>query len=56
MQRGHDYYTEAGAGLSWQFREACALRLQYQYSRNDTNVKTYEFNRHEATTAVRCDI
>ena len=56
VQRGHDYYTEAGAGLSWQFREACALRLQYQYSRNDTNVKTYEFNRHEATTAVRCDI
>jgi hypothetical protein len=54
--RGKDVYGEAGGGLAWQFRESCSLRLQYQYSRNHTNVKTYEFDRHEASTAVRCDI
>jgi tetratricopeptide (TPR) repeat protein len=56
VEKGKDWYSEAGVGLAWQFREACALRVQYQYSRNDTDVKTYAFNRHEATTAVRCDI
>jgi outer membrane protein len=56
VQKGEDWYTEAGLGLAWQFRAACALRLQYLYSRNNTNVKTYEFDRHEASTAVRCDL
>ena len=56
VEKGKDWYTEAGLGLAWQFREACALRVQYQYSRNDTDVKTYQFDRHEASTAVRCEI
>ena len=56
VEKGKDWYSEAGLGIAWQFREACALRVQYQYSRNHTDVKTYEFDRHEATTAVRCEI
>jgi len=56
VEKGEDWYSEAGLGLAWQFREACALRVQYQYSRNDTDVKTYQFDRHEASTSVRCDI
>ena len=55
-ERGRDAYGEASIGLAWQFRESCALRLQYLYSRNSSNIDIYDFNRYEVTTAIRCDL
>jgi len=54
--RGRDTYGEAAIGLGWQFREACALRLQYVYTRNASNIDIYDFNRYEITSAIRCDL
>ena len=54
--RGRDVYGEAAIGLTWQFRDACALRLQYVYTRNSSNIDIYDFNRYEVTSAIRCDL
>ena len=54
--RGRDTYGEAAIGLGWQFRDACTLRLQYVYTRNASNIDIYDFNRHEITSTIRCDM
>jgi len=54
--RGSDWYGEASVGLAWQFRESCALRLQYLYSRNQSNIDIYDFNRYEVSSTIRCDM
>ena len=56
VQRGKDLYGEASLGMAWQFRERCALRLQYAYSHNSSNIDIYDFNRHELSSTVRCDM
>ncbi|MGE5616197.1 MAG: tetratricopeptide repeat protein, partial [Bacillota bacterium] len=55
-QRGRDLYGEANLGLAWQFREPCTARIQYLYSRNNSNIDIYDFNRYEILTAIRCDL
>jgi tetratricopeptide (TPR) repeat protein len=54
--RGKDVYAEASFGLAWQFRDKCALRLQYAYSHNSSNIDIYDFNRNEITSTIRCDL
>ncbi len=56
VEKGRDTYGEALIGATWQFRESCALRLQYAYSRNHSNIDIYDFDRHEVSTAIRCDL
>ena len=56
VQRGRDTYGEASLGAQWAFREHCALRLQYAYSTNRSNIDIYDFNRHEVTSVIRCDL
>lgn len=56
VQRGHDLYGEVALGLLWNFREKCALRLQYAYSRNASNIDIYDFNRNEVSSTIRCDM
>jgi outer membrane protein len=56
VENGRDTYAEASFGAHWQFREKCALRLQYAYSQNRSNIDIYDFNRHEVTSVIRCDI
>lgn len=53
---GRDNYGEAMLGLAWQFREGCGLRLQYIYSRNASNIDIYDFDRHEVSSTIRCDM
>ena len=56
VENGRDSYGEASVGAQWQFRDKCALRLQYAYSTNRSNIDIYDFNRHEISSVIRCDI
>lgn len=56
VEKGKDKFGEVLLGLNWQFRKSCAVRAQYSYSRNDSNISIYDFNRSEVSTAVRCEI
>ena len=56
VDKGRDTYGEATLGLSWAFRDKCALRLQYAFSSNASNIDIYDFNRHEVSSTIRCDM
>ena len=56
VENGRDNYFEAGIGVQWQFREKCALRLQWLYSNNRSNIDIYDFNRNEVSNMIRCDV
>ena len=56
VETGRDTYGEVTVGLSWAFRERCALRLQYAFSTNASNIDIYDFNRHEVSSTIRCDV
>lgn len=56
VDSGRDTYGEAAFGLAWQFRDRCALRLQYAFSHNSSNIDIYDFSRHEISSVVRCDM
>ena len=55
VENGRDTYAEAAFGVSWQFRDSCALRMQYAFSHNSSNIDIYDFSRHEISSMVRCD-
>jgi hypothetical protein len=55
VEKGRDTYGEAALGVSWQFRDRCALRLQYAFSHNSSNIDIYDFSRHEVSSTIRCD-
>ncbi len=56
VESGRDTYAEAAFGVSWQFRDRCALRMQYAFSHNSSNIDIYDFSRHELSSGVRCDL
>jgi len=56
IAKGKDTYAEFLLGLSWQFRDKCALRLQYGYSHNSSNIDIYDFNRNEISSNIRCEM
>jgi tetratricopeptide (TPR) repeat protein len=56
VEKGRDTYGEATLGVLWNFREKCALRLQWAYSHNGSNIDIYDFNRHEISSTIRCDM
>ena len=56
VAKGRDNYAEAAIGVAWQFRDRCNLRLQYIYSRNASNIDIYDFDRHEVSSTIRCDM
>ena len=56
IQHGHDTWGELGIGVGWQFRDKCTLRAQYLYSRNDSNIDIYDYNRGEVSSLVRCEM
>jgi len=55
VEYGRDRFGEFLLGLNWQFRKACAVRAQWSYTRNMSNIDLYDFNRNEVSTAVRCE-
>ncbi len=56
VEKGKDKFGEFLVGVNWQFRKDCAVRSQLAYTRNDSNISIYDFNRSEVSTAVRCEI
>ncbi|HZZ91872.1 MAG TPA: tetratricopeptide repeat protein [Usitatibacter sp.] len=56
VEKGRDTFGEASAGLFWSFQKTCGLRLLYAYTRNNSNIDIYDFDRHEISTTIRCDI
>lgn len=56
VEKGRDTYTDATLGVAWRFRDKCALRVQYAYSRNDSNIDIYDFERHEVSSTIRCEM
>jgi tetratricopeptide (TPR) repeat protein len=56
VEKGRDKFAEFMLGVNWQFQKTCAVRTQYVYTRNDSNIAIYDFNRSEVSTAVRCDV
>lgn len=56
VEQGKDKFAEVSLGLIWQFQERCAVRTQWAYTRNESNINIFDFNRNEVSTAVRCDL
>lgn len=56
VEKGKDKFGEFLLGLTWQFQERCAVRAQWSYTQNESNIDIYDFNRNEVSTAVRCDM
>ena len=56
VAKGKDVYAEVSLGIGWQFRDKCALRLQYAYSHNSSNIDIYDFNRNEISSTIRCEM
>lgn len=56
VEKGRDTYVEAALGLAWQFRDACTMRVQYAFSGNRSNIDIYDFDRHEISSVIRCDM
>ena len=56
VEKGRDTFVEFALGLHWSFRDKCALRVQWAYSTNRSNIDIYDFDRHEISNNIRCDI
>jgi hypothetical protein len=56
IEKGRDWYAEASLGLAWEFRDKCTMRLQVAYTRNDSNVDIYDFNRTEVSSTIHCEM
>lgn len=56
IQQGHDAWGELGIGVGWQFRDKCTLRVQFLYSRNNSNIDIYDYHRGETSSLVRCEM
>jgi tetratricopeptide (TPR) repeat protein len=56
VEDGEDRFGEFLLGVNWQFRKTCAVRAQWSYTRNASNIDLYDFKRNEVSTAVRCEV
>ncbi len=56
VEDGEDRFSEFLVGVNWQFRKTCAMRAQWSYTRNASNIDLYDFKRNEVSTAVRCEL
>jgi tetratricopeptide (TPR) repeat protein len=56
VEEGEDRFGEFLLGVNWEFRKDCAVRAQWSYTRNASNIDLYDFKRNEVSTAVRCEI
>ncbi len=56
VEHGVDHLTDFTTGINWRFQKNCALRTQWFYSRNASNIAIYEFNRNEVSSNIRCDL
>lgn len=50
-----DHQYDAAAGLNWQFADSWFLRPQLAYTRNNTTIPIYKYDRTDISVAVRWD-
>lgn len=55
VEYGKDRLADASIGVNWKFQPRCTLRVQWLFSRNDSNIAIYDYSRSEVSSAVRCD-
>jgi outer membrane protein len=56
VEHGRDRFAELLVGVAWTFRPACTLRTQVGFTRNESNIDIYDFNRYEILSSIRCDM
>jgi len=55
VEIGRDKFLEFLLGVNWQFAKSCTSRTQWVYTKNNSNIAIYDFDRNEVSTAVRCE-
>jgi hypothetical protein len=50
-----DLQYDAGMGLNWRFAAGWTLRPQLAYTRNDSNIELYDYNRYDLSITLRRD-
>jgi hypothetical protein len=50
-----DLQYDAGVGVNWRFAPGWALRPQLSYTRNDSNIELYDYNRYDLSITLRRD-
>ena len=55
IEYGRDKSTDISIGANWRFQSKCALKAQWIYGRNTSNVAIYEYGRNEISSNIRCD-
>lgn len=56
VEFGRDRMADLSLGFNWKFQPTCTLRVQWLYSKNDSNIAIYDYTRSEVSSAVRCDV
>ncbi len=52
---GRDNTTDISLGAHWRFQSKCALKAQWVYARNNSNIAIYDYGRNEISSNIRCD-
>jgi outer membrane protein len=55
VEYGRDKTTDLSMGAHWRFQSKCALKAQWIYARNSSNVAIYDYGRNEISSNIRCD-
>ncbi len=55
VEFGRDKSTDISLGANWRFQSKCALKAQWNYVRNSSNIAIYEYGRNEISSNIRCD-
>jgi hypothetical protein len=54
LQR-RDLQYDAGIGLNWRFAANWSMRPQFTFTRNDSNIELYDYNRYDLSVTLRRD-
>ena len=55
LVKRHDWQYDAGVGLNWRFAPAWTLRPQLAFTRNNSNIELYDYNRYDTSVTLRRD-
>lgn len=55
LVKRHDHLYDAAAGVQWQLNHAWSVRPQVNYSKNNSNIDIYKYERTDVSVTVRWD-
>lgn len=55
LVRRRDLQYDAGIGINWRFAADWTLRPQFSFTRNDSNIELYDYNRYDLSITLRRD-